>query len=78
VIAGWHSHLFGERDRVRDPDLIAGSAVYMPLHIYQQRDRRQQLGRSRRRISVIFMLAVLIGVYLLNLLTRMTPADAKA
>ena len=28
--------------------------------------------------SVIFMFAVLIVVYLLNLLTRMTPADAKS
>jgi putative spermidine/putrescine transport system permease protein len=57
--------------------LIGGARlVYMPLHIYQQ-----AIGANNwpfaAAISVIFMLAVLIVVYLLNLLTRMTPADAK-
>ena len=49
----------------------------MPLHIYQQ-----AIGANNwpfaAAISVIFMCAVLIVVYLLNLLTRMTPADAKS
>jgi putative spermidine/putrescine transport system permease protein len=58
--------------------LIGGARlVYMPLHIYQQ-----AIGANNwpfaAAISVIFMLAVLIVVYLLNLLTRMTPADAKS
>jgi putative spermidine/putrescine transport system permease protein len=57
--------------------LIGGARlVYMPLHIYQQ-----AIGANNwpfaAAISVIFMLAVLIVVYLLNLLTRMT-ADAKS
>jgi putative spermidine/putrescine transport system permease protein len=58
--------------------LIGGARlVYMPLHIYQQ-----AIGANNwpfaAAISVIFMLAVLIVVYLLNLLTRLTPADAKS
>ena len=58
--------------------LIGGARlVYMPLHIYQQ-----AIGANNwpfaAAISVIFMFAVLIVVYLLNLLTRMTPADAKS
>jgi putative spermidine/putrescine transport system permease protein len=58
--------------------LIGGARLlYMPLHIYQQ-----AIGANNwpfaAAISVIFMLAVLIVVYLLNLLTRMTPADAKS
>jgi putative spermidine/putrescine transport system permease protein len=58
--------------------LIGGARlVYMPLHIYQQ-----AIGANNwpfaAAISVIFMCAVLIVVYLLNLLTRITPADAKA
>jgi putative spermidine/putrescine transport system permease protein len=58
--------------------LIGGARlVYMPLHIYQQ-----AIGANNwpfaAAISVIFMCAVLIVVYLLNLLTRMTPADAKS
>ena len=58
--------------------LIGGARlIYMPLHIYQQ-----AIGANNwpfaAAISVIFMLAVLIVVYLLNLLTRMTPADAKS
>jgi putative spermidine/putrescine transport system permease protein len=57
--------------------LIGGARlVYMPLHIYQQ-----AIGANNwpfaAAISVIFMFAVLIVVYLLNLLTRITPADAK-
>ena len=58
--------------------LIGGARLaYMPLHIYQQ-----AIGANNwpfaAAISVIFMFAVLIVVYLLNLLTRMTPADAKS
>jgi len=58
--------------------LIGGARlVYMPLHIYQQ-----AVGANNwpfaAAISVIFMVAVLIVVYLLNLLTRVTPADATA
>jgi putative spermidine/putrescine transport system permease protein len=58
--------------------LIGGARlVYMPLHIYQQ-----AIGANNwpfaAAISVIFMFAVLIVVFLLNLLTRVTPADAKA
>jgi putative spermidine/putrescine transport system permease protein len=56
--------------------LIGGARlVYMPLHIYQQ-----AIGANNwpfaAAISVIFMFAVLIVVYLLNLLTRLTPSDA--
>jgi putative spermidine/putrescine transport system permease protein len=58
--------------------LIGGARlVYMPLHIYQQ-----AIGANNwpfaAAISVIFMCAVLVIVFLLNLLTRVTPADAKA
>jgi len=58
--------------------LIGGARlVYMPLHIYQQ-----AIGANNwpfaAAISVIFMLAVLIIVYLLNLLTRVTPSHANA
>jgi putative spermidine/putrescine transport system permease protein len=58
--------------------LIGGARlVYMPLHIYQQ-----AIGANNwpfaAAISVIFMVAVLVIVFLLNLLTRVTPADAKA
>jgi putative spermidine/putrescine transport system permease protein len=58
--------------------LIGGARlVYMPLHIYQQ-----AIGANNwpfaAAISVIFMVAVLLIVLLLNLLTRVTPADAKA
>jgi putative spermidine/putrescine transport system permease protein len=57
--------------------LIGGARlVYMPLHIYQQ-----AIGANNwpfaAAISVIFMGAVLCVVALLNMLTRMTPADAK-
>ncbi len=57
--------------------LIGGARlVYMPLHIYQQ-----AVGANNwpfaAAISVIFMLAVLIVVFLLNQLTRLPP-DAKA
>jgi putative spermidine/putrescine transport system permease protein len=57
--------------------LIGGARlVYMPLHIYQQ-----AIGANNwpfaAAISVIFMLAVLIIVYLLNLLTRVTPSHAN-
>jgi putative spermidine/putrescine transport system permease protein len=57
--------------------LIGGARlVYMPLHIYQQ-----AIGANNwpfaAAISVIFMAAVLCVVALLNMLTRMTPADAK-
>jgi putative spermidine/putrescine transport system permease protein len=57
--------------------LIGGARlVYMPLHIYQQ-----AIGANNwpfaAAISVIFMFAVLVIVVLLNLLTRVTPADAK-
>ena len=57
--------------------LIGGARlVYMPLHIYQQ-----AVGANNwpfaAAISVVFMFAVLIVVYLLNQLTRLTP-DAKA
>jgi putative spermidine/putrescine transport system permease protein len=58
--------------------LIGGARlVYMPLHIYQQ-----AIGANNwpfaAAISVIFMFAVLIVVFLLNLLTRIVPADAKS
>jgi putative spermidine/putrescine transport system permease protein len=58
--------------------LIGGARlIYMPLHIYQQ-----AIGANNwpfaAAISVIFMLAVLIIVYLLNLLTRITPSHANA
>jgi putative spermidine/putrescine transport system permease protein len=58
--------------------LIGGARlVYMPLHIYQQ-----AIGANNwpfaAAISVIFMFAVLIVVALLNLLTRIVPADAKS
>ena len=57
--------------------LIGGARlVYMPLHIYQQ-----AVGANNwpfaAAISVVFMFAVLIVVYLLNQLTRLTP-DAKS
>src|SRR5947209_1005284 len=57
--------------------LIGGARLlYMPLHIYQQ-----AVGANNwpfaAAISVIFMAAVLCVVALLNMLTRMTPADAK-
>ena len=57
--------------------LIGGARlVYMPLHIYQQ-----AVGANNwpfaAAISVVFMFAVLIVVYLLNQITRLTP-DAKA
>jgi len=57
--------------------LIGGARlVYMPLHIYQQ-----AVGANNwpfaAAISVIFMVAVLVIVYLLNLLTRITPSDAE-
>jgi putative spermidine/putrescine transport system permease protein len=57
--------------------LIGGARlVYMPLHIYQQ-----AIGANNwpfaAAISVIFMFAVLCVVALLNMLTRVTPADAK-
>jgi putative spermidine/putrescine transport system permease protein len=53
--------------------LIGGARlVYMPLHIYQQ-----AIGANNwpfaAAISVIFMFAVLIVVFLLNLLMRVTP-----
>jgi putative spermidine/putrescine transport system permease protein len=53
--------------------LIGGARlVYMPLHIYQQ-----AVGANNwpfaAAISVIFMVAVLVIVALLNLLTRITP-----
>ena len=58
--------------------LIGGARlVYMPLHIYQQ-----AIGANNwpfaAAVSVIFMIAVLIVVALLNSLARMTPADAQA
>ena len=58
--------------------LIGGARlVYMPLHIYQQ-----AIGANNwpfaAAISVIFMFAVLIVVYLLNQLTRIAPTDARA
>jgi len=58
--------------------LIGGARlVYMPLHIYQQ-----AIGANNwpfaAAISIIFMFAVLIVVYLLNLLTQVTPAAAKS
>jgi putative spermidine/putrescine transport system permease protein len=58
--------------------LIGGARlVYMPLHIYQQ-----AIGANNwpfaAAISVIFMFAVLIVIYLLNLLTRMTSTDARS
>jgi putative spermidine/putrescine transport system permease protein len=57
--------------------LIGGARlVYMPLHIYQQ-----AIGANNwpfaAAISVIFMVAVLCAVALLNMLTRVTPADVK-
>jgi putative spermidine/putrescine transport system permease protein len=57
--------------------LIGGARlVYMPLHIYQQ-----AVGANNwpfaAAISVIFMFAVLIVVFLLNLLMRVTP-NARA
>jgi putative spermidine/putrescine transport system permease protein len=57
--------------------LIGGARlVYMPLHIYQQ-----AIGANNwpfaAAISVIFMFAVLCVVALLNMLSRVTPADAK-
>jgi putative spermidine/putrescine transport system permease protein len=57
--------------------LIGGARlVYMPLHIYQQ-----AIGANNwpfaAAISVIFMFAVLIVVFLLNLLMRVTP-NARA
>jgi putative spermidine/putrescine transport system permease protein len=56
--------------------LIGGARhVYMPLHIYQQ-----AIGANNwpfaAAISVVFMIAVMLIVYLLNQLTRLTP-DAK-
>jgi putative spermidine/putrescine transport system permease protein len=53
--------------------LIGGARlVYMPLHIYQQ-----AIGANNwpfaAAISVVFMFAVLIVVFLLNLLMRVTP-----
>src|SRR5882672_1695424 len=58
--------------------LIGGARlVYMPLHIYQQ-----AVGANNwpfaAAISVIFMFAVLIVVYLLNQLTRIAPTDARS
>jgi putative spermidine/putrescine transport system permease protein len=54
----------------------AARLVYMPLHIYQQ-----AIGANNwpfaAAISVIFMVAVLVVVALLNMLTRMTPANAN-
>jgi putative spermidine/putrescine transport system permease protein len=57
--------------------LIGGARlVYMPLHIYQQ-----AIGANNwpfaAAISVIFMVAVLCVVALLNMLTRVTPADVR-
>jgi putative spermidine/putrescine transport system permease protein len=57
--------------------LIGGARlVYMPLHIYQQ-----AIGANNwpfaAAISVVFMVAVLCVVALLNILMRMTPVDAK-
>src|SRR5215467_7930783 len=57
--------------------LIGGARlVYMPLHIYQQ-----AIGANNwpfaAAISVIFMCAVLAVVYLLNLLTRITPSHVR-
>ena len=57
--------------------LIGGARlVYMPLHIYQQ-----AIGANNwpfaAAISIIFMVAVLCVVALLNLLIRMTPANAE-
>ena len=59
-------------------ELIGGARlVYMPLHIYQQ-----AIGANNwpfaAAISVIFMVAVLCVVALLNMLTRVTPADARS
>jgi len=56
--------------------LIGGARlVYMPLHIYQQ-----AVGANNwpfaAAISVVFMFAVLIVVFFLNQLTRLTP-DAR-
>jgi putative spermidine/putrescine transport system permease protein len=57
--------------------LIGGARlVYMPLHIYQQ-----AIGANNwpfaAAISIIFMVAVLCVIALLNTLTRVTPVDAK-
>ena len=57
--------------------LIGGARlVYMPLHIYQQ-----AIGANNwpfaAAISIIFMVAVLCVVALLNRLIRMTPANAE-
>jgi len=57
--------------------LIGGARlVYMPLHIYQQ-----AIGANNwpfaAAISIIFMVAVLCVVALLNMLMRVTPIDAK-
>ena len=57
--------------------LIGGARlVYMPLHIYQQ-----AIGANNwpfaAAISVIFMVAVLCVVALLNMLTRVTPVDVR-
>ena len=57
--------------------LIGGARlVYMPLHIYQQAAGANNWPFAAA-ISVIFMVAVLVIVYLLNLLTRITPSDAE-
>jgi putative spermidine/putrescine transport system permease protein len=58
--------------------LIGGARlVYMPLHIYQQ-----AIGANNwpfaAAISIIFMVAVLCVVALLNLLIRMTPDNAES
>jgi putative spermidine/putrescine transport system permease protein len=57
--------------------LIGGARlVYMPLHIYQQ-----AIGANNwpfaAAISIIFMVAVLCVVALLNLIIRMTPTNAE-
>jgi putative spermidine/putrescine transport system permease protein len=57
--------------------LIGGARlVYMPLHIYQQ-----AIGANNwpfaAAISVIFMLAVLCVVAVLNMLMRVTPEHAS-
>ena len=58
--------------------LIGGARlIYMPLHIYQQ-----AIGANNwpfaAAIAVIFMVAVLAVIYLLNLIARCSWSDANA
>jgi putative spermidine/putrescine transport system permease protein len=69
-----HPHLLGLRSAFVTQTLIGGARlVYMPLHIYQQ-----AIGANNwpfaAAISIVFLVAVILVVGLLNVASRVSHA----